>query len=401
MKTTVLTRALSLVIVGATMAGAQVTTVSGRVTTEAGVGIRDVYVGVLGRVIGRNPDGTTNVERAETRTAANGTYSLKIPFVARSTSGYHELGVRAVGYEPQTHTVLDGATLVEENFRLKADTYRGDTVRVVRVHGKVTTEGGVGIDGAEVYLAEHRISVTTNAVGEYRFEAPAANGLRSVRVRAVGYVPDVEPIVLAPGSQRNVEINFALKRDPNGAQFETSVATKVPGARTKTTTGTATKNPGVVQATEPARVPYAVAAGSSLARRDSLYRRLSEARAQGETTIQADPFNRYLFQPDQVMRYQDALGLTEDQRGKLQTAMEESQKRAVQVQWALALENEKLQKTLDKPTLDETEVVAQMDRIVGVEREMKRAQLQMLIKIKNTLTAEQQERLRQLRGYDN
>jgi len=55
---------------------------------------------------------------------------------------------------------------------------------------------------------------------------------------------------------------------------------------------------------------------------------------------------------------------------------------------------------LDKPLVDQAAALAQIDKVLAVEREVKRAHIGLLIQIKNQLTAEQQARLAQLRPAD-
>jgi hypothetical protein len=257
------------------------------------------------------------------------------------------------------------------------------------ITGKVTAGANLPIEGATVYVNDLGLMAYSTADGSYQLAVPSQytkGQLMNLRLRVLGYAPIARVITLGAGRQT---VNFTAERDTVGSPgFRERIATEMAGARMSTkATGpsyaaSATRATGP-QGADPARVP-------------------SGARAVAiPDGVGADPFNRYLFQPETVMRYQDALGLTEEQRTKLQAAMEDAQKRAIQVQWALAAENEKLQKALDKTVVDEKETVGAMDRIVGVEREMKRAQLELLVKIKNTLSQDQQERLRKLRGFDN
>jgi Spy/CpxP family protein refolding chaperone len=53
---------------------------------------------------------------------------------------------------------------------------------------------------------------------------------------------------------------------------------------------------------------------------------------------------------------------------------------------------------LDGSRVDEAAALEQVDRVLTLERRIKRAQLALLIDIKNILTPEQQDRLRSLRG---
>ena len=69
-------------------------------------------------------------------------------------------------------------------------------------------------------------------------------------------------------------------------------------------------------------------------------------------------------------------------------------------QWKLSAEGEKLARLLQNATVDETQVLEQVDRILTLEREVKRAQMGLMVRIKNTLTPAQQAKLRELRGAD-
>jgi Spy/CpxP family protein refolding chaperone len=113
---------------------------------------------------------------------------------------------------------------------------------------------------------------------------------------------------------------------------------------------------------------------------------------------QADPFARFLFPPELVMQHQGQIALQESQRAALQAAIQEAQTTVLRMQFVLAGEAEKLTKALETPRLDEKEVLAIVDRILMTEREVKRAQVTLMVRIKNVLTEEQQAKLRMLRG---
>jgi Spy/CpxP family protein refolding chaperone len=106
---------------------------------------------------------------------------------------------------------------------------------------------------------------------------------------------------------------------------------------------------------------------------------------------------RFLFPPELVMRHQGEIGLQDSQRATLSSAMQQAQAKFVDTQWKLSAEGEKLSRLLQSPSVDETQVLEQVDRILALEREMKRAQMTLMLRVKNTLTAAQQDKLRQLR----
>jgi len=108
----------------------------------------------------------------------------------------------------------------------------------------------------------------------------------------------------------------------------------------------------------------------------------------------SDPLARYLFPPELVMALQREIGLLPAQRQQISQAIGRLQARVLELQWTMHEEQEALADLLSRPQVDSAAALAVMDRVLGVEREVKRAHLALLIQIKNALTPEQQERLR-------
>jgi len=109
-----------------------------------------------------------------------------------------------------------------------------------------------------------------------------------------------------------------------------------------------------------------------------------------------DPLAHHMFAPEIVMQHQSELGLTDAQRNSIQTAMKEAQSAVMDTQWKLSAEVEKLGNLLHENRIDETQALAQVDRVLTLERDMKRAQMTLMIRLKNALTPAQQEQLRKL-----
>ena len=110
-----------------------------------------------------------------------------------------------------------------------------------------------------------------------------------------------------------------------------------------------------------------------------------------------DPLARYLFPPELVMAHQQAIKLTDRQRSAIQDAMKEAQGKFVDVQFKMSAETERLQQLIQPASVDEAKVLEQIDRVLAVERDVKHAQLTLMIRIKNQLTEQQQAALGQLR----
>jgi TonB-linked SusC/RagA family outer membrane protein len=103
----------------------------------------------------------------------------------------------------------------------------------------VTSEFRTAIEGANVYINDLAISGVTNAQGVYTItitEARVRGQQVNLRVRAIGYSPDVRPIQVTAGTQT---VNFTLRQDVN--RLDEVVVT------------------GVVEGVERAKVPFAVA----------------------------------------------------------------------------------------------------------------------------------------------
>lgn len=96
------------------------------------------------------------------------------------------------------------------------------------VTGRVTTEAGQPLFGANVTIEALAISVGTNEEGRYSISVPGARvrGQQVVlRVRSFGYVPEVKSITLSEGSQTH---DFSMKQDVN--RLSQVVVTGVTGA---------------------------------------------------------------------------------------------------------------------------------------------------------------------------
>lgn len=111
----------------------------------------------------------------------------------------------------------------------------------------------------------------------------------------------------------------------------------------------------------------------------------------------AQAFAQHLFPPELVMQHQARLKITEAQRNVIVAEISKLQATAVQVQWRVGDESEKLAELLQRETVAEADVLAQADRMIMYETAVKRAQLSMLIRIRNILTPEQRGMLQELR----
>jgi len=110
-----------------------------------------------------------------------------------------------------------------------------------------------------------------------------------------------------------------------------------------------------------------------------------------------DPIAPFVFPPELVMRYAPEIGLDEKQKAAIKDAVVKTQARLLDAQWDVQGEAEKLVRLLQATPVDETAVLAQADKVLAFEREVKRTHLSLLVRIKNLLTDAQRARLTELR----
>lgn len=111
-------------------------------------------------------------------------------------------------------------------------------------------------------------------------------------------------------------------------------------------------------------------------------------------------FLNQLFVPEMIMRNQEELGLTDEQREAITQAMADAQKKLVELQWQFEKASKKLGDTLGGANIDENAALAEAERVMNLELQMKKTHLGLLIRIKNLLTPSQQAKLRELRAKD-
>ncbi len=111
-----------------------------------------------------------------------------------------------------------------------------------------------------------------------------------------------------------------------------------------------------------------------------------------------DPIAAQLFPPEAVMQHQKDVGLSEDQRRTMVNVISELQSRVLEAQWEMESQQQVLVEMLARPSIDESAALTQAGRLMDVERRIKTAHLAALIKIKNTLSPDQQGKLREALG---
>jgi len=111
-----------------------------------------------------------------------------------------------------------------------------------------------------------------------------------------------------------------------------------------------------------------------------------------------DPIGQSFFAPELVIQHQEAIGLSAEQKEYFKTEIRQAQLKFTELQWKLQDEMEKLVALVKQPHVDEQQVLAQLEKLLAAEREVKREQVTLLVRIKNKLTPEQQGKLLELRS---
>lgn len=125
---------------------------------------------------------------------------------------------------------------------------------------------------------------------------------------------------------------------------------------------------------------------------------LSFSAAMAQQPPQTDPFAGNLFPPEMIMQHQQTLGLSEEQKNFLKAETRKLQTRLTELQWDLQEEVERLAALMKQDQVDEAQTLSQLDKVLSLEREIKRLHIGLLIRVKNKLTAEQQAKLREIQG---
>jgi Spy/CpxP family protein refolding chaperone len=109
-----------------------------------------------------------------------------------------------------------------------------------------------------------------------------------------------------------------------------------------------------------------------------------------------DPLAGAFFPPDLVMLAGERIGLTSEQRDRLRARVEKDQPHFEELRQRLERESTALAALAKKERVDEAALIAQLDKLLDAEREVKHAHVGLLAAVKNLLTQEQQAKLSEL-----
>ena len=110
-----------------------------------------------------------------------------------------------------------------------------------------------------------------------------------------------------------------------------------------------------------------------------------------------DPLGDAIFPPEMVMQHQRELALTDEQKTFMRSEINRTTTRFNELQWQLQDAMEALHETMKANVVNEQLALSQLDKVLDGEREIKRAHMELAIRIKNKLTPEQQAKLQSMR----
>ena len=109
-----------------------------------------------------------------------------------------------------------------------------------------------------------------------------------------------------------------------------------------------------------------------------------------------DPLARHLFPPERVMGHAQEIGLDDTQRTAIRKEVQKAQSKFLDLQFDIQTEMETMVRLVKENKVDEPKVLAQLDKVLALEKEIKKTQISLLVRIKNTLTPAQQAKLSEI-----
>ena len=110
-----------------------------------------------------------------------------------------------------------------------------------------------------------------------------------------------------------------------------------------------------------------------------------------------DPLAHLMFPPDMILNHARQLNLTDDQKTFMRSEIQKTMASFQDLQWKLQDQMELLQETMKSASVNEQQALTQLDKVLDIEREIKRLHIGLAVRLKNRLTPEQQDQLHNMR----
>jgi Spy/CpxP family protein refolding chaperone len=99
------------------------------------------------------------------------------------------------------------------------------------------------------------------------------------------------------------------------------------------------------------------------------------------------------------MAHAEGIGLTPEQRTAIRDEIRKAQSQFTELQWQLEDAVDAMGNLLKPSAVDEKAALAQLEKVLDLERSIKRAQMGLMIRLKNRLNADQQRQLTDIENY--
>lgn len=110
-----------------------------------------------------------------------------------------------------------------------------------------------------------------------------------------------------------------------------------------------------------------------------------------------DPIARLLYPPEALLGHAQELGLDDAQRKAIRAEVVQAQKQFLDAQLDMQEETEGLERLLQERPVNEAKALAAADRVMTLERTVKKTHLALLIRLKNLLTPAQLAKMAEIR----
>lgn len=111
---------------------------------------------------------------------------------------------------------------------------------------------------------------------------------------------------------------------------------------------------------------------------------------------QNDPFAGAFFPPELILQTREQISLNQQQLEAFQARVTKTQPQSDELRKQLETETATLSALVKSERLEEAAVLAQLDKVLDAERELKHLHISLMVAIKNLLTPEQQAKLREM-----
>lgn len=114
----------------------------------------------------------------------------------------------------------------------------------------------------------------------------------------------------------------------------------------------------------------------------------------------ADPIRALVYSPEFIFANRRVISLSDRQRDTMIADLQGLQSRLIGQQMEMEDAREALIAAMRAQPANEARVLAALDDVLNIEREVKRSQMQTLLRLRDSLTSAQRVRLSELRGLN-